>query len=346
MNRFVIRIDKKKVLVFVLLVCLVVLAGGNTLNPDIYNYSYNYQTSSAISEGCWLYFILNRVFLHFGASYRTFRVFLYLLGFTAIHVANKKLTDDSPLFYVCYIIALVMIDTTQTYNFVGLCFMLLGIAYLIKANRYNKTLYIVCLIIASGFHIAYLFYLPFIFFYRRSVNKQLIKLYIVIAFFVVVLSTVMSVSGLARLGLRILSFLNLESYQSYLNSRTRYGHFYPMMTHLVTCTYTFFYYWNSRDREGNNLQRICFLMCLYGIFAFPFFRFQLVISRLTRNLGVLAYISGIDYSKNLNKNRKLNVALLLLMLSFFLGYFNVYSNYIDEIVKPFFSYNWILGLGE
>ena len=121
-----------------------------------------------------------------------------------------------------------------------------------------------------------------------------------------------------------------------------------MMTHIVCCLFTYYYYkkTSNAENQSGDMERIFFLLCLYGIFAFPFFRFQLSISRLTRNLVLLPCLSGINYSSRDNYRRRRNAVILLLLLACFLGYFSTYSSYMEQIVVPFFHNNWILGLHQ
>ena len=117
------------------------------------------------------------------------------------------------------------------------------------------------------------------------------------------------------------------------------------MTHLVCCAVGYLFYKRAELEHlpNNNIYRVIFLLLLYGIFAFPFFRFQLTLGRLTRNLEILTFIAGLQYAQNTtSKNRKRNAYIIMFALALFLGYFIVYSSYMDTIVHPFFENNWIL----
>ena len=350
MNRTRLRvtISRRQLLNFIVLLMFILLAGGNTVNPDIANYKYGYKLMNTISEGSWLYYYIRNFFVGAGISFEYFRLFLYAMGFCVLSIANKKLTNGSTLTYIFYGISLLLIDSTQTYNFVGLCFLYLAVACLITGVKTGRLLFVLFLVVASGFHIVFLFYIPFVFIYSRTDTKQLTKLYMWVMVIVLLVSTVVSLTGLASLMTRVLDFAGLNSYQGYFASRTRYGHYYPMMTHLVCCLFTYVFYKktsNTESRSGD-MERICFLLCLYGIFAFPFFRFQLSISRLTRNLALLPCISGIHFSSRENILARRNIVIVLLLLACFLGYFSTYSSYMEQIVVPFFHNNWILGLHQ
>lgn len=342
-NRLTVKLSKAKIGNFLLFVLIVLLVGANSQNPDLHNYIYNYSRRTTVVEGSFAFSFINNLFYNNGISFEVFRLVIYLVGYLILAYANRKLTANHPFVYLAYAISFMMIDSTQTYNFLGMCLFYLGIAYLICDD--NKWKYVLCIVLASGFHVVFLFYLPFIFIYSKTDRKQLLKVYLIVLGIVVAISIVAGVSGLATIIQRVLTVTGLDTYQNFIQARTRYGHLYPMMTHLVCCAFGVYYYLKA-EREclaNQKIYRLSMLLLLYGVFAFPFFRFQLTLGRLTRNLELLTFITGVNYAKEMtNKHRRTNVFLCLLGLSIFLGYFIVYSSYMDTIVEPFFEYNWIL----
>lgn len=345
-RQLTLRVNAKDILPFVLIIVLAVLMGGNSQNPDIKNYIYGYRTVGYVIDGSYLYTLLKDLFVRAGASFELYRLVLYIFGILNIHYACKKLGASSAITYICYGIALMMIDATQTYNFLGMSLLLVGVAHLITDSSYNRTKYVIAVLLASGFHMVFLFYIPFIFIYRRTDSKQLLKVYAFTTLIVFLLSTVVSVTGLSGMIQRILAVVGMDSYQSYLSARTRYGHYYPILVHLISCVYSYYFY---KEAEKNNYEceeicRIILLLNLYGIFAFPLFRFQLTIARLTRNLEVLTFISGVVFTKEkTSRNMRVLLIVALIVLACIMGYFTVYSNFQESIVQPFWINNWIFG---
>lgn len=340
------RVNTKDIVSFVFLVVLIILMGGNSQNPDIRNYIWGYTQTGYVVEGSYLYTLLKNLFVRMGFSFEVFRLFLYTVGLLNIRYACKKLGANTAITYICYGIALMMIDATQTYNFIGMSLLLVGTSYLISDESFNRTKFVIAILLASGFHMVFLFYIPFIFIYRRTDSKQLLKVYVFTTVIVFLLSTVANVSGLAGIIQRVLNFTGLNAYQSYLGARTRFGHYYPMFVHLISCVYSFYFY-KTAEKYGLKCREICriiLLLNLYGIFAFPLFRFQLTLARLTRNLEMFTFISGIALIKEQpNKNFRVILIGALLFLAGVMGYFTVYSSYQEAIVQPFWKYNWILG---
>ena len=340
------RLYTEDILPFVFVIVLIVLMGGSSQNPDIENYISGYKTIGYIAEGSYLYTLVKDVFVRIGVSFEVFRIIIYSIGMLNIRYTCKKLGANAFLTYFCYAISLMMIDATQTYNFLGMSILLLGVAHLITDTSLNRTKYIIAVLLASGFHMAFFFYIPFIFIYRRTDNKQLLKIYTVTTAIVFLLSTVVSVTSLAGIIQKVLALTGLGSYQTYLTARTRFGHYYPMLLHMLGCLYSYIFYKLASKREYacKEICRIILLLNLYGIFAFPLFRFQLTIARLTRNLELLTFISGVVFLKEReNAFFQILIAIFLVILAGIMGYFTVYSDYMDTIVQPFLQYNWILG---
>ena len=338
----IVKVNRDAILCFLILLLITLLVGANSNNPDLHNYIYNYSRRTTVLEGSFAFSFVNNLFYRNGITFQIFRLFLYAFGYIVLGFALRKLIGNKPIIYIFYAIAFMMIDCTQTYNFVGMCLFMLGVSYLIVDDSRWK--FILCVVLASGFHVVFLFYLPFIFIYSRTDRKQLLKLYLIVLGIVIFISLFAGVSGLATVIQRLLSATGLDTYQSFIQTRTRYGHLYPMMTHLVCCLFGYYYYKKTPEEsvESKNIYRIIFLLLLYGIFAFPFFHFQLTLGRLTRNLELLTFVAGIIYSHEVtNYNRKAINYFMLFALAIFLGYFIVYSSYMDTIVHPFFEYNWI-----
>lgn len=328
-----------------LLILFVIMSGANTENPDYFNYSYSYGVATLATNESWLYYALVFMFKNAGMPYQTFRIFLYALGLIVIYIANKKLTQNYPFFYFLYFISLIMIDTTQTFNFLAMSFFTLGISYLLTSNKFKRLKYIICILIAMGFHFFSILYLPFVFFYKIIDKKVLFKLFAIIITVIVFLSTIINVTGLIPLIRNVLDYFDLSSYLDYLNSRTNWGHLLPIGLHLASCFLSYYFYIKVKNESNSNkeLPRIIFLLNLYGIFFFPLFGIQLTLARITRNLLLVTFMSGIFCLKNVEKkNTKLKLCILLIGFAILQGYFTVYNSYMEDIVLPFFKSNWIL----
>lgn len=344
---WILRISYSSLLVLPIWLLIWVLMGGNSENPDIKNYIYDYSvlTKEWIRNGEVGYQRLKILAHSVGFSYQYFRLFLYALGLIFLRKGLKQFNTDRPMVYLCYAIALMIIDTTQTYNFVGMSLLVLATSYLTSDSAFSRIKFAICVLLATTFHKAFLFYLPIVFFYNQKLDNRRIKRYFYIFFIFFIISLLPVSDFMGRYLTQLLSVLKLTEYSSYLESRTRWGHLYPIVLHIISTIFVYVLYKLSIIRELKSQQflRLILIIYLYAFLAFPLFRFQLSLARLTRNLQVLSFVAGIRYVfERRNLNSTIIVYGFLLVIAALMGYFNVYSDYMDTIVRPFIEKNWIL----
>lgn len=321
--------------------------GGNSNNPDISNYIYSYSMTGfdRHSDGAFGYEVMKNFAQSLGISFRNFRLILYLLGLTNFYIFLKKLNVSNLMMILCYSLSLMMIDSTQTYNFIGMTFLLLAISYLITDNKFGKLNFFICLIGATSFHSVFILYLPLLFFYDRIIDNEKMKFYLFFFSFFIIISLLPIADFIGSSLSKLLPILQLSSYLSYLNSRTNFGHLYPISIHLLSTSFVYFLYRLSvvQGLKCQEMLRKILFIHVYAFVFFPLFKFQLTLGRLTRNIEILTFVSGLVYSlekKNINTTFVVYGALIFLAL--LMGYNSVYSDYYYSIVKPFIESNWIL----
>ena len=338
------------IMCFLFLVFLIVLTGGNTQNPDYWNYERIYSTVKEINLEGFIYYFLSNQFIKHGIQFPVFRLCLYAGGLLILHSINKKLVNKSLLFYLLYFASLAMIDTTQTFNFLGMVFLLLGVASISLDKKNGTKKFLICTSIAAGFHLVFILYLPFAYFYRISDRKLMMKIMGIFISITLILSIFFDVTGLTILISNVLNRINgTTTLDVYLSSRTRYGHFLPICMHLILTLLSYYYYRMSQLNQDEKfgiditLQRIALMLNLYGIMFFPLFRIQLTLARLTRNMVLVTLFSGLDVmKKSRTGNTKLIIAVSLIIFACLQGYYSVFSSYYTDIAIPFFERNWIL----
>ena len=138
-RRWVVKVNRQAIICFFLLLLLTLLVGANTNNPDLHNYIYNYSRRTTVVEGSFAFSFVNNLFYRNGITFQVFRLCLYAIGYIILGIAAKRLVGDKPILYIFYAIAFMMIDGTQTYNFMGMCLLLLGVSFLIVENTARHT---------------------------------------------------------------------------------------------------------------------------------------------------------------------------------------------------------------
>ena len=210
-QKWVVKVNRQALLCILFLVVIILLVGANTNNPDLHNYIYNYSRRTTVVEGSFVFSFIKNPF-------EVFRLCLYAIGYIILGVSLKRLIGNRPIVYLFYAIALMMIDSTQTNNFMGMSLFFLGVSFLIIDDSCWK--YILCVVLASGFQIAFWFYIPFVFIYSQIARKELLKPYLIVIAFVIFVSAVADVSGLASIIQRVLTAIGLDTYQSFIQART------------------------------------------------------------------------------------------------------------------------------
>ena len=338
----ILRINLDNILSLLLTICMSILAGANTSNPDLLNYINSYNNPT-MGDGAYLNYAMIVVSNRIGLSFSSFRMIQYVLGFCVLHNAIRRIANNTRFVLVYYCFVLLLMDSTQTMNFMGMCFFYLGLSFYFKNKKYTQLKFFLCIFIASGFHTVFLFYslLPFfISFAQVRATKELVML---CAGVITGFSLLVSQSTLSNFVQFILDNLNMEYYLGYLNSKTRFGHLIPILLHII-CTFTCYLLYRravSLNLRNNAALWILCLVELYGFFSFPLFRFQSTLSRITRNLALvpaLAYCTFTEAGKYSAKWYKL----WIMLLSLILGVMNTYYNYWNDIVIPFFKNNWFL----
>ena len=325
-----------------LIVCMSILAGANTSNPDLLNYINSY-SNPTMENGAYLNYAMIVVSNRIGLSFSSFRMIQYILGFFVLLNAIRRIANNTGFVLVYYCFVLLLMDSTQTLNFMGMCFFYLGLSFYFNNKKYPQLKFVLCILIASGFHTVFLFYsfMPFfIYFAKVRATKQLVML---VAGVITAFSILVSQSSLSFFVQFILENLNMEYYLGYLNSETRFGHLIPILLHLI-CTFICYQLYRRANLFSSQRNAVLWILCLvelYGFFSFPLFRFQSTLFRITRNLTLvpaLAYCKYNEVSEHPAKRYKYWILLLALVL----GVANTYYNYWDDIVIPFFTSNWVL----
>lgn len=331
------------VITFFLLVLFSILAGCNTLNPDIANYIRMFESPN-FAEGAYTDFVITIFAKSLGFSFAYFRLFQYVLGYCVLFNAIHRICTKRTFVLCNYFIILIMMDSTQTLNFLGMCFFFLALSFICQQRKYSVIKYYICIIIAGGFHLIFFFYslFPiFLYFCKRKVGREL---FLLCACIFACLSIFLNQSLLQHVFLSFLDFLDMEFYSDYLMSQTRFGHFIPISLHCMCLLLCFYMSKKNIEKSVLPSSTIIWVMCMlsiYAVFSFPLFRFQSSLNRITRNICLLPFIcyTLCDFKSH---SRRVLLHIALVSLAFLHGFFYTYSNYWYSIVIPFFSSNWLI----
>jgi len=160
-----------------------ILFSFNTWNPDMENYKIIYQlyeyglnyNSNNLEIGFKYIF---KLCSYFNFSYQQVLMLIATIGLVTILLSSKKYSDKQYIITILFLIFPFFHQVTIIRNFVSLCIFFYAFQFLYKKETKK---YIICIIVASLFHISALIYLLYLLSYFDS--KSLKKLLIILTVF-------------------------------------------------------------------------------------------------------------------------------------------------------------------
>lgn len=347
-------LKNKRILTLLFPIILIILYGGNTVNPDYsaYEMNYLYDQYEHFEIG---YTILEKLFFSLGISYNGFRLVLASIGITLIHTTVKKIIPKrASLFYILYSLYPFMMDVVQVRNFLAMSIFIFSIHFLIEDKKNKDIKYIITIIIASLFQKTALIYLPFIFFLkiRKTGNFKLI--YIIAIGTTVALVFIPAFKNIFSNFVYMILGSNETRLVVYAEAQVSLGYFVFVFIQL---TNFMFLRYSKKTSENSDAKKMCekskkFINVIYwlNVYAFmflPLYIFQATYTRFMRNifpLNIIVFVL-ITYFHFSNKkwNKNMYIAAFVLF-TMFLFVFEIYLPYSKTIIEAVFRNNWIINV--
>ena len=349
--------QKDTVVVFALLAIVAIYLGGNTENPDYATYQYTYNMGIE-NEIEFLYTAFVTIGKALGFSYQIFRLELYCLALLLLYFAVSRISKTTLVFWIYYCIFPMMLDGTQTRNFIAMTIVVNAIIYLINYSKENVVKFCILIILATGFQVLSVFYLILLLIPYVQNNKIIRNIIIGVITISVVIA--LNRSALNSLLSNIVSVLGdvdprVEKYGSI---QTRYGFLYSWLYHLVIIGISALIRkqinnMSDVDPQIINLIDFGYWLSIVSIVYFPFYVLVATFDRIYRTILVFEYIVWvtalkgnqvrlIDKGSIVIRKEAMPVYSIIICFCGFLFFMKIYSLYKETIVKPFFDDNWIL----
>ncbi len=324
------------------LIILVVLCGGNNNNPDYAAYKRIFLYQVTIEEGAWLDFIFIHFFRHIGLSYEYYRLTLYALGLYLIFRATKKMFGNNAFFFALFAIFPMMMETTQTTNFMCMCFLFYSIYLLNTKDSVIPAL--IAIVLGAGFHFIGYVYIPFIILIRKEnlFQKQIFRILLIGALFVSV-----AFSAFAPIFIHVSTLTTglfdgrIARYVLY--EHTNLGHYYYYMLHFIGLSFAWTANTNVSKRYDLYSKKeidycnLVFKINVYMILFFPMLHFSGTVFRLWRNIVILDYAAWIIMLRGKEKTRGIYLIETISIVGLAIFYFILLINngYHNSIVLTF-----------
>ena len=181
-----------KFVFYISVLVLVFLFGGvyDIADEENYKFFYNNVRNDTLLNKYSLFaspgwYLCNYISITFNFSFEQFRLIIGAFSIFLISKSITKFSANSNITLVLFLIFPFIIDNVQIRNFFACSIFLYSLRFLNKNNRYNLT-FLIFTLIASSIHQTFIFFIPFIFFYKLNIKKifhvttSLIILFIII----------------------------------------------------------------------------------------------------------------------------------------------------------------------
>ena len=323
---------------------MALLFGGiyNCSDDGMYQMMYNYIkvngfTFYSTTEIGFTFFVY--LCTKVGLSYKLFRTLIAIIGLLLMQKTVLDFSKKYSLVFILYFIYPYMLDVIQIRNFLAASIVIFSIRFLIKNTRKGDLQYLVGILIAVSIHYMAVFFIPFIFFKRYSVNRLAkIALYIV-----PVLCVLTSTPIIPNIVSSIVGENLAASIEAYFQ-RAHWGFLLLWARQGAITVLAYFCYQFLQDKdieeEWKVLNNVIIKLNIYLIIiCFPLLMFNGNFFRLLRPMLFLNYIV---ISQVLYLDAKRGSIYSILAIFFTLLYFAMdvlTSSNITSVFVPFFQSN-------
>ena len=342
----------------VLFIWIYILLSGNYENADTYNYEVEYNenlTGFGFSvTGFWGYYFLNKLCQALSMSYYQSRFVAYVIGFLALIMAIDKMKINRYMTLVLYMLFPMLIDGTQTKNFIAMSLLTLAMTFLISGKKSDKIIFMVLIILAGGFHPIFYVYFPLVICDSKKVQTRFV---LPIVLFSLIFANRGMSSLLADFILAHLDEFLAERASKFFMSRVG-GYWVKFLATgtIITLVYIMrravLLNPDSKDEE-KRFSNIVMYCALFSLTFLPFYFWRSDFARLLRSFFPVFHmlfimflnVKNIPPIKQGKKSYMLELAtskpMIIMMYLMLLGYMFYWDIYLfkDIVIIPLFTYN-------
>lgn len=353
----IIKKDSKVLfLITFLLLWILVTFNYNNADYNMYQRLYNlYGNSQGFMSSEILFQVFCKIGNFFGMSYRVFRAIYSTITIVLLANSFKHLTKNCSIVSGLYMIFPFLLDAVQIRHFMAIALVIYGLRFLVTDNNKDIWKYIVCNILAIGFHYIAIFCLLFVIL-KFFENKKIL-------IFCIALDLILIILIISGIGVTILSYiLPMEKVQAYFITNQYKTSFLIMCIATIIQILTIIYaniisaIWNKKyinniyeEEENKNIEKekkiidIILKINTLSLLLIPTFFFNIQMYRMSRTILILDYIMlGISLGK---KNRKDNIFLIfftIIILICFLYLRVIQNNVFNSTIGAMVNYNYLL----
>jgi hypothetical protein len=328
---------------------LILLFGGvfDIADEENYRFSYNNISNDNILNKYNFFaapgwYFCNYIAINLNLSYEYFR---FIIGAISLFFVAKTITKYSAninITLILFIIFPFIIDNVQIRNFFATSIFLYSIRFLNEEKKYNIA-FLILTILASSIHQTYLFFIPFIFFYRLSIQKIHKIIVILIVIFIIIIKT----GTLLIIIQQYFDEIIVSKISIYLyNSGFGFVMLWLIQFCFVFITYKTAKIFNNNNNNNNRFKSFLNIVVKLNAYSLmitvPLVILDGTYFRVFRNLLVLNFIVNSYLFIVMSKHRFVFL-LFLIILNITILFISVYTPLnIKYVVEPFFYNNLYL----
>lgn len=298
----------------------------------------------------------------FGLSYEVFRFFVYLLGFTLLHLSIRNLSKKNEIYVLLiYFIYPFFLDNIEMRNFLAYMFLIYAITFLVRNNVKDTLIAFFLLALGSLFHkIAFIYFVPFIMWFIFKNNLKHFVLYFDILFIFLCIVSLNKNLFISFLNSLPEWFKSLPGIDRNLVSDNDYGwiiNLTQVITLYVSTRLMIHQVFKQIKREiikrDSYAYRYCcfvYIITSFACFLVPFYIISADFMRVTRNTIILN-ATTIVYLLFLKKHNKFicfeTLSLYFLLITLGIDIIVIFRGDIQfQIIYDTFINNYLFNLGE
>lgn len=342
----------------VLIILIFLLLAGNYENADTYNYEVEYNENLSeygiVFTGYWGYYLLTVLGKALSINYFHFRFIVYGMGLFILFMAFNRLNINQYASLLLYMLFPMIIDSTQTKNFVAMALITLAITFLISGKIRDKIVFLALIILAGGFHPICYVYFPLVVCDSKKVQ---VRYALPIIVFSLIFANGFMISFLSNYILAHLDGFLASRASEFFSSRVG-GQWVKFS---ATAVVVILVYSMRRailrssestidEKRFSNIVMYC---ALFSLTFLPFYFLRSDFSRLLRNFFPAFHMLFIMFLGAGNKTSvrpgkeefmlevtpsKLLIIIVYFLLIAYMFYWDIYL-FKDTVVMPFFTYN-------
>ena len=325
--------QKKSLYILICLVTILFMGGTRGYEEDYRIYSLMYQGQYPVNKIEFLFTLAIKLGNQIGLSYEWFSFWFIACGVCLLFYIAYRFVGYSSEFLIFYITCLMFLNIVQIRNFMSMVFELIAFFYLIYGKKNRKVLFLIFTIMAMGFQLTAILYLPVLFFDKFEKKKYMYMFFLailagafVVSFVPSILTSILSSSLIASIDYRI---------SRYTESMVRIGYIVNWLMLLIDVLIMRMCVKLDSKKSSLNLVSKTYEASVIMLLYFPIFRLHSEFYRIIMNYLPLMCMSYVLIKRDVILEKRTRSKSFWMLKTMFIIY--IVSVIIIKLIYPHFE---------